>query len=266
MPCPVLSSSCGSRATRWRKLLRPPSTAHEPSAASWIKSSSTWNRPVFSSHADEEEVAMSQAGMDGNAGANWQNATKLLFQFDQAWQKGTSPRIEAYLPPSPRSGPAADPLRQKLLEELIKIDLEYCWRKGGQCIESQVPGKSPPVCPMLEDYLERFPELGRREALSLELIGWEYLVRQRWGNRPGQDEYGARFPDGGSQLTQVLDEIDAKLAQEFFPAAKPPAGTDISQQALPKSASPGLPLSAVGTLIDSLRASRVLGLVQLDEL
>src|SRR5437016_6573704 len=58
-----------------------------------------------------------------------------------SWQKGTAPCIEAYLPPAPRSPSAAHPVRQKLLEELIKIDLEYCWRKRVQRLDSPAAGK-----------------------------------------------------------------------------------------------------------------------------
>src|SRR5437870_4835231 len=53
--------------------------------------------------------------------------------------------------------PPDDPLRLTLLLELIKTDLEIRWRKGGRLIPAR-----------LEDYLEKFPELGPTSQLTAE--------------------------------------------------------------------------------------------------
>ena len=55
----------------------------------------------------------------------------LLEQFDRAWQGQTPPRIDEFLPPGSgthrgREGAS----RRERLEELIKIDLEYRWRRA----------------------------------------------------------------------------------------------------------------------------------------
>src|SRR5262245_59674029 len=116
-----------------------------------------------------------------------------LDDFESAWRAGPPPALEDFLPP------AAD---RELFEELIKIDLEYRWRRVGQDAEelsADRNGAAPPAdplppCPRLEDYARRFPELGPPEQLPLTLVGEEYRVRQRWGDRPGYAEYLERFP------------------------------------------------------------------------
>jgi tetratricopeptide (TPR) repeat protein len=57
--------------------------------------------------------------------------------FEAAWQSGRRPQIEAYL------GSAAGPERTKLLEELLRLELEYRCRSG----------ENPPP----EEYHQRFP-------------------------------------------------------------------------------------------------------------
>jgi serine/threonine protein kinase/WD40 repeat protein len=131
------------------------------------------------------------------------NARKLLDQFEEAWQQGMELRIEDVLAQTPASGDNGT--RRELLEELIKIDLEYRWRR-----------KCTGVKPLkLEDYVGRFPELGPLDRLPTPLIAQEYEARQSWGDRPDHAEYAARFPRQAAKLGQILPEIDADLAVEF---------------------------------------------------
>src|SRR5262245_53534309 len=89
---------------------------------------------------------------------------KLLYQFDNAWQLGNPPRIEDYLKAHAAIPLTRTPLppgerergRREFLEELVKIDLEYRWRR-------KLPGNSPWS---LEEYVTRYPELGRLDSLS----------------------------------------------------------------------------------------------------
>lgn len=53
----------------------------------------------------------------------------LLSAFEQAWQSGSRLPIETVLAQLPSDDPAADSARQHLLEEMVKIDLEYRWRR-----------------------------------------------------------------------------------------------------------------------------------------
>ena len=52
----------------------------------------------------------------------------LLYAFEQAWQAGVRPQIETLLAQLPGDGPVAESDRRRLLEEMVKIDLEYGWR------------------------------------------------------------------------------------------------------------------------------------------
>jgi serine/threonine protein kinase len=158
-------------------------------------------------------------------------------QFDAAWGRDATPRLEAFLPAP------GDARRRELLEELVKIDLEYRWRRaqsarvdptivvtGGEAGDRE-PGNETRRCrgPRLEDYLERFVELGPLESISTELIGEEYRARQRWGDQPGHAEYLARFPNLTAALPQMLANLDAELAAEP-PRAEAARGRDQAEQ------------------------------------
>ncbi len=69
-----------------------------------------------------------------------------------------------------------------------------------------------PSRPVLEDYLARYPELGPAERLSPALIGEEYRVRRRWGDRPGAAGYAARFAAQAEALEATLAAVDAELS------------------------------------------------------
>jgi serine/threonine protein kinase len=157
----------------------------------------------------------------------------VLERFDRAWRGRTPPQIDEFLPP--RSGfdgaeKEEETSRRAQLEELIKIDLEYRWRRaspdraefptGGSDERSPDPDLLP-LRPLLEDYLAQYHELGLSEVFSPELIAEEYRVRRRWGDRPGHEEYAARFALQCEDLDTTLAAIDAELASEFGPAWSP---------------------------------------------
>lgn len=131
----------------------------------------------------------------------------LLSAFEQAWQSGSRLTIETVLAQLPSDDPAADSARQHLLVEMVKIDLEYRWRRTASSGDDDLPAR-----PLVEDYLQRFPALGPLERLSPELIGEEYRIRRLWGDRPDPTSYYARFPAHG-ELPSLLARIDAELVQ-----------------------------------------------------
>src|SRR5262245_56054060 len=101
------------------------------------------------------------------------DAEALLFQFDRAWKQGTPLPFSEILRLLEQARPAPTAWeRRRLLEELVKIDLEYRWRS-----QPGSPVAGPGKRPRLEDYLRDHPELGPVEQLSVELIGAEYWVR-----------------------------------------------------------------------------------------
>lgn len=130
--------------------------------------------------------------------------------FEEAWQQRLPPCLDSFLQQVLVEQPALDAdARRVLLEELIKIDLEYRWRQA-----------EPEAAWCLEVYASRYPELGGWDRLPLDLIGEEYRARQRWGDRPTHQEYVARFPHLGEALATVLDEIDTELAVEGEPPGR----------------------------------------------
>jgi tetratricopeptide (TPR) repeat protein len=131
----------------------------------------------------------------------------LLEAFEQAWQSGNRPPIETMLTRLPAADPASESDRRRVLVEMVKIDLEYRWRAATEDVDDDLPAR-----PFLEDYLRRYPALGPPDRLSLELIGEEYRVRRRWGDRPERDSYYTRFPTH-DELPSLLARIDAELAE-----------------------------------------------------
>src|SRR5260370_4961069 len=123
---------------------------------------------------------------------------QVLERFETAWQEGTPPAIADFLPPVRAE-------HQDLLSELVMIDLEYRWRGPARSAGSLSRR------PRLEDYVERFPDMGSLQFLSVELIGEEYRVRRRWGDRPDHAEYARRFPRQAAKLENELARIDAEL-------------------------------------------------------
>jgi len=191
--------------------------------------------------------------------AGTHTAEALLGRFDQAWKKGTAPSIAAFL-----SLLAATEARRPFLEELVMIDLEYRWRQ-----------QSPQQRLRLEDYAKTFPELGRLEAVSRELIAAEYRVRHLWGDRPEHAEYLARFPAQAASLRASLEQVDSELAAEFGDPGKTRNLLQPIQSAgLPNSdlitASPpakvAAPITTAAALVDMLAQQELVSRPQLEEI
>ncbi|OAI50287.1 hypothetical protein AYO44_05735 [Planctomycetaceae bacterium SCGC AG-212-F19] len=201
---------------------------------------------------------------DGSPAEQSSDLEELLYQFDQAWQKGSPPTLETFVQALPAGGTQT---RRQLIEELVKIDLECRWR-----LSRRGPHQARATgAPRLENYTQRFPELGRP---GLELIGEEYRARQRWGDRPSHSEYLARFAHLGASLTDTLAKIDAQLAaDEKRRSGAGPRLADLGELPARSSASGAQPALnkasrsvSVATLLDTLRRIRLLTSAQLDDL
>jgi serine/threonine protein kinase/WD40 repeat protein len=157
----------------------------------------------------------------------------LLDLFDQAWQSGSAPDMSAFLELSRRSG-----LEQRqTLRELIKIDLEYRWRR-------QAYGNSS--CFFLDEYSPIFIATGIEPKFAPDLIAEEYRIRHRWGDRPGHGEYQQRFPSEFDSLKNLLHEIDEKLKAEIRCGNSEPAKgtTGVASHLENNGLSPTLPFCA----------------------
>ena len=95
--------------------------------------------------------------------------------FEAAWENGPRPNIAAHLLGATAM---ADLERRRLLEELIKVDLDFRWRRR---LDAGDPGPvrpdDLPDRPRLEDYVECYPLLGPLVELPSDLILGEYEVR-----------------------------------------------------------------------------------------
>src|SRR5262249_7001690 len=98
----------------------------------------------------------------------------VLDRFEQARRSREPPCIEDFLTPSSAQ------CSRVLLVELVRTDLEHRLKIGQ-------PAR-------VEDYLARFPELGRTVDDLIELVVAEYRFRGRLGQQPSTDEYLQRFP------------------------------------------------------------------------
>lgn len=174
---------------------------------------------------------------------------RLVDAFEEAWQSGTPPSLAQFLSPAVVDTPSEGCPRRELLEELIKIDLEYRWRRVKERRdETRLPpadrqnatntpasADNLPETPRLEDYVACYPELGSLHELPVDLIGEEYRVRRLWGDAPGHAEYLVRFPEQEASLRALLARTDAELITE--------AGEFSSKNASPRT----IPSTASGS-------------------
>jgi hypothetical protein len=123
-----------------------------------------------------------------------------VLRFERAWRLHGPCAIDDFLgSPFDRASPARD----RLLVELISVDLEFRWRNRDA------------VAPYtLRTYVEQFPELIALDRLALELIGEAYRVQCRWGDQPSHAEFLSQFQERREQIRAELLRIDAELQQE----------------------------------------------------
>ncbi|MGE3407237.1 MAG: protein kinase [Pirellulales bacterium] len=183
----------------------------------------------------------------------------ILERFELAWQGGVVPRIDDFLPPPADETPAAAKTHRELLEELIKIDLEYRWRRGASdrstslMNQGAASGDTFPRRLSLEDYAARFPQLPSAEGLSLDLIVEEYRVRRRWGDRPPQSVFLDRFPQFGMQLAAALERVD----RETLPSRKQLSDTNAVDTDVVLAPSTSNPLPTVRSAVPPTPADNV---------
>jgi serine/threonine protein kinase/tetratricopeptide (TPR) repeat protein len=134
----------------------------------------------------------------------------LLHKFDAAWSEAANPpELEDFIAAAPL--PTQD-VQLRYVEELIKIDLEYRWRRRHAVDEE--PWR-------LTDYAARLKL--RQPFPSCELIGEEYWVRQLWGDRPSHAEYLATYPQHGELLRERLAQLDAELDMQVGQRSRRPS-------------------------------------------
>ncbi|HEY2883308.1 MAG TPA: hypothetical protein VGJ15_12760, partial [Pirellulales bacterium] len=103
-----------------------------------------------------------------------------------AWEgDDLPPNLTDFLPPKPLA------LRQMVLIELVKLDLEYRWQ------QHELPKQ-------VEEYATEFPELAEHGEIPCSLIYEEFYVRRSSSQPATPDEYFTRFPQQVEQLKRMM--------------------------------------------------------------
>jgi len=140
-------------------------------------------------------------------------------RFERAWQAGSIPDITAFLPNEASLAKPIDVSALELLTELIKVDMEYRWRRlrspqsGDGAHPCALATGAMPANPLTEDYLVRFPMLAASGSRVVQLLIEECRVRKKWGDDPDRSEYLQRFPAHAGELTGAIHSIEHELYQ-----------------------------------------------------
>ena len=162
-----------------------------------------------------------------------------VFRFEKAWRLHGPCEIDDYLGhPFERASPAR-PLARG-------VDL----RRSGISLAKSRRRRTGHA----GDYVEQFPELISLDRLPLELIGEEYRVRRRWGDRPSPAEFLSRFHERREQIRAELFRVDAEIEEEAAEPGQhrgtcltklPSGGTGRSGPGGPPALAPRLPATTV---------------------
>ena len=141
---------------------------------------------------------MSEMGNEGTPffGDDVTRQEEIISRFEDAWRSGRSPSIDDYL-----AGEGEE--RQKVLEELAHIDLEYRIKAGESA--------------RVEEYLERYSQFAEDDDLVVELIVAEYRLRVQNDPKLQTGEYIGRFPQYQETLASRLAEISARSPRKRLP-------------------------------------------------
>lgn len=142
------------------------------------------------------------------AESSHQTLEQWLDEFERAWKQGKPPAIREILERQRAAPQRSLSLKSEneLLIELIRIDLEYRWRRAASS-----PRES---APLLDYYLNEFPSLRNDPDAFDELLSEEIRVRTRWGAAPDPGEYRQRFELLAPDLTGKFEEIRQEIEVE----------------------------------------------------
>ncbi|HET6325105.1 MAG TPA: serine/threonine-protein kinase [Planctomycetaceae bacterium] len=150
----------------------------------------------------------------------------LILEFERAWQRGDEPDIGNVLR---RYQDTED--RQRLLAELICVDLEFRWRAA-----DSTPARLPWT---LADYLAKFAELPMPLQLQRDLIAEEYRVRRRWGDKPSLNQFARAYEEQHPNIRAQLERVDRELRNELDDLPK--TTSRIAREKVPDTRPPVIP-------------------------
>jgi hypothetical protein len=136
--------------------------------------------------------------------------TTVIRRFNDEWTANSWLRISELLP-------ADSIVRESLVVELVRLDLEHSWR-----LEASASGApiNEPHFPrgrrMLEDYVRQLPVLGSLERIPQPLIIQEFRLRRAAAEEPSIAEYALRFPHFGKKLLAELEQVARETLAPAF--------------------------------------------------
>ncbi|MGE3819015.1 MAG: serine/threonine-protein kinase, partial [Isosphaeraceae bacterium] len=148
---------------------------------------------------------------DGITGRGWDDVNEgevddYVLAFEEAYQVRGGADPAAFLPPR------GHPLHAAVLQELVRVDLEFGWGRG---------------CPRdLDDYHREFPELVEDHEALRAIAYEEYRLRRQAGQDTSASEYRARY---GVDLNSLTNQSragsphwpDGDLAEPLEPFPTP---------------------------------------------
>ncbi len=135
--------------------------------------------------------------------AAWSAYSAVVERFETAWHAQGDAGIVDFLPA------AEDPSRPRVLVALIKIDQEHRWRAGQR--------------PLLETYLDQWPDLSGSDQTVAELLAAECLTRAAFDQPVQRPELEQRFPGIARRID--LGEIEQQAHRETLATGRDPDGT-----------------------------------------
>jgi WD40 repeat protein/tRNA A-37 threonylcarbamoyl transferase component Bud32 len=143
--------------------------------------------------------------------SEWLRRVQIIERFEERWQQTGSAPIAEFL------AAVEGPERLAVLRELIKVDLEYRWKRGERRL--------------VEDYAREFTELGSPANLPADLILEERRVREYHGCPVTPDEICLRFPGREVELIDSAQTI-AQTSESSRRDVRPTVRADGSNPAL----------------------------------
>jgi predicted ATPase len=116
---------------------------------------------------------------------DWVALKDAVKHFEHVWHQTPRPRIDDYIRMN-------DPLRSRVLIELVHIELELRLKAGEAA--------------RVEEYLVRYPELTEDRKITIELIAAEHELRRRGESDLSIDEYLHRFPQYRETLPGQIEQ------------------------------------------------------------
>lgn len=119
----------------------------------------------------------------------WDRVDAVVRRWDDSWQNRFITDLVELAPSTD------DPAYEEILVTLIKVDQEHRWRSGQE--------------PLLEEYLDVWPELKEQADILVKLLTAECGIRGQQGSLPTRVELQERFP-------QICAEIDLPSIEAPF--------------------------------------------------